>query len=510
MFTLRRFSYRYPETEAWALDSVNLDLAAGLHLVAGASGSGKSTLLRVCNGLVPHFHGGTVSGFARVGGHDILTTPTRELARNAGFLFQDSEMQSVYATVERDVAFGLENLGVPRAQMIDRVDESLCRLGIAALRSRPVATLSGGERQRLALAGVLAMRPSLLALDEPLAQLDPGSVEPFIAFLSELALQGTSVIVAEHRMDHLLGAANSLTLVAGGRVDGPAPPAQLVEKLSHPPDVVLLGRRLGWQPPALDVSSARARITPMASSNGISAAATGAVAWRVSGATLAAGGEPVLGDVHAYGREGEVTVLMGKNGGGKTTLLRAVAGLLAPRVGSIERTPGRVAYLPQNPTALLHRASVRAEVELTLHRAREPESADVVLALLGLSHVAGRYPRDLSTGERQRAALAAVLAGTPRIALLDEPTRGMDGPARAALVKVVRNLAARGTSIAIATHDSELAASVGDRILQVGDGTVQDRGSPAVALRGDTPYATQIGRLFRDGPVTLEAALALL
>lgn len=511
ILSLRRFAYRYPQADSWALRDIDLELGPGLHLLAGESGSGKSTLLRVCNGLVPHFHGGTVSGEARLAGADIVTTPTRSLARSCGFLFQDSEMQSVYATVEHDVAFGLENLGLPRDQMHVRVDEALDMLGIEHLRLRSVTSLSGGERQRLALAGVLAMRPVLLALDEPLAQLDPQGIEPFVSLLRTLASRGVAVLVAEHRLEHMLAAAQTLGRVRAGRLEGPADPAHMAATLEHPPAVIRFGQALAWRPLALDVDTARARVGVLVTGNGNTHDGTGTVAWALDDVALNTGGACLLRDVSITGRAGEVTVLMGPNGGGKTTLLRAIAGLLAPASGRVDRVPGRVAYLPQNPTTLLHRETVRAEVALTLRHSTNGESPARMLDALQLHDVAERYPRDLSTGERQRAALAAVLAGTPSIALLDEPTRGMDGSARESLSSVIGELRANGTSIVLATHDSELAARVGDRILEVRAGQVRELGPPSVALSGDTPYATQMGRLFgAHGPVTVNEALALL
>src|ERR1039457_133628 len=153
--------YTYPATAARALDGVDLEISSGLTLLTGASGSGKSTLLRVCNGLIPHFHGGVIGGSARVLGREVVGTPTRELAHDVGFVFQDPELQAVYPTVERDAAFGLENLGVPRREMLRRVGDALEICGIAHLRSRAVATLSGGERQRLGPGGGAAMPPAL-------------------------------------------------------------------------------------------------------------------------------------------------------------------------------------------------------------------------------------------------------------------------------------------------------------------------------------------------------------
>jgi energy-coupling factor transport system ATP-binding protein len=184
--------------------------------------------------------------------------------------------------------------------------------------------------------------------------------------------------------------------------------------------------------------------------------------------------------------------------------------LLAPHAGSLTRRPGRVAYLPQDPSALLHRASVRDEVQLTLSRSRKGHAVDDILAGFGLLEVAGRYPRDLSGGERQRTAIAAIIAGDPEIVLLDEPTRGMDGSARDTLTRVILKLRAGGSSVVVATHDSDLAARIGDRVVRVAGARAIDLGPPNVALSGDAVAATQVGRLYPGGPVTVEGVMSCL
>jgi energy-coupling factor transport system ATP-binding protein len=221
--------------------------------------------------------------------------------------------------------------------------------------------------------------------------------------------------------------------------------------------------------------------------------------------------------VSAGGTAGEVVAVMGRNGAGKSTLLRVIAGLLPVRAGTVWRLPGRVAYLPQNPAALLYRESVAGEIAWTLRANRGGAPADgdgdrALLGVLGIDAIAGRDPRDLSSGQRQRGAIAAILCGSPAIALLDEPTRGMDGEARNGLVAAVRILTARGSSVILATHDSDLAAAVADRVLVVGGGRIDDRGIPAAALSGaGNEHATQLGRLFGSpGPVTVEDVAALL
>ena len=432
---LNHLTYWYPGASAPALNDVTTQIDEGLTVLTGPSGGGKSTLLRVMNGLVPHFHGGRIAGSAAVFGEDVIKTPTRHLARHVGFVFQDPELQTVYDVVDREVAFGLENIGMPPLEMADRVDEALHAAGIAHLRGRSVRTLSGGERQRVAIASALAMRPRLVVLDEPTSQLDPQGAAMVLEAATRLVQQGRALLIGEHRIERVRAAATALLTVEGGRVTTGA---------------------------ATATRPTRAQL----------AASTGPIAWSLSKVTAGFGGHPVLNDVNVAGRQGEVVALTGPNGGGKTTLLRLIAGALPPTAGSVERRPGRIAYLPQNPTALLHRPTLISEVRLTLERANEAEKPDVILQRLGLTEVADRYPRDLSCGERQRAALAAVLPGNPALVLLDEPTRGMDTAARDALINLIENLRDRGSAIVLATHDEDLREALANRVLEVSAGKV--------------------------------------
>src|SRR5207253_9679763 len=246
-------------------------------------------------------------------------------------------------------------------------------------------------------------------------------------------------LISEHRLERLMQVAASLVVVAGGQVE------------RHEPSAWRRGRtQIGTMRPGHP----------------------GAEAWSLIGLTAGPPGRVVLRDVDLAGRRGEVVALSGPNGGGKTTLLRVIAGMLAPQAGTIERRPGRIAYLPQNPTALLHRPTVRSEVELTLNRAADREDPDMILGTLGLAGLSERYPRDLSSGERQRAALAAVLPGRPDLVLLDEPTRGMDPAARDALMRLVVALREAGSAVVLATHDTALRNALADRVATVDGGTV--------------------------------------
>ena len=446
--TLIDVTYWYPGGAEPALKNVCLAIENGLTVVAGPSGGGKSTLLRIFNGLVPHFHGGRIAGDAEVMGLDVIATPTRKMARHVGFVFQDAELQTVYNVVDREVAFGPENTAVARRDIAGRVEEALQAAGVAGLAERAVGTLSGGERQRVALASALAMRPSLVVLDEPTSQLDPDGAELVLAATTGLVDAGRSVIISEHRLDHLLRRAAGLVLVDRGQVTTADPGT--------------------WRPPAPSTRPPRV-VDP------------GGEAWSLQRVSAGFDGKLVLDGVDLSGRMGEVVALSGPNGGGKTTLLRMIAGSLAPLSGSVWRRPGRVAYLPQNPAVLLHRPTVRAEVSFTLDRSGELDHPGAILKELGLLPMADRYPRDLSCGERQRAAMAAVLPGSPGLVLLDEPTRGIDSSSRGALVALVARLRDRGAAVVLATHDDDLRNALADRVIDVRDGRVAE-----MSLAGST------------------------
>lgn len=436
-------SYTYPvwaDRPAPALSEVDVVLEPGVTLLSGDSGAGKSTLLRVFNGLVPHFHGGSISGRASVLGMDVFSTPTRRLARHVGFVFQDPEVGFVRGTVEREIAFGPENLGLTPGAVRQHVDAAMEQADVAHLATRRLRTLSGGERQRVALAGALACAPRILALDEPTSQLDPEGARRLASILVEVAAAGRSVVVAEHRVGRLPRPDRLVNLSAGAVV---------------PPE--------HHDRPASGIGDHDYTFGPIGDRSSFS----------LSDATIGVAGRALAEVPDLVGFPGEVIIVTGANGTGKTTLLRTVAGLIPPLSGAIDRRPGRVAYLPQEPGLLLHRATVRAEVEQTIRWSHPGGDSRPVLDLLGLSPLAERDPRDLSGGQRQRAALAVVLAGEPMLALLDEPTRGMDGAGRLALASAIRRLAQGGATVVMATHDLDLAAELGGHRLHLEGGRLR-------------------------------------
>lgn len=502
----REVGFAYPGG-APVLDGVDLEVEAGeILLVAGPSGSGKSTLLRCANGLVPHASGGRFRGEVVALGRSTRTHPPRKLAGVVGFVHQDPEAHFVVDRVEGDIAFVLENLGIEPVAMRRRVEEVLDALGIAHLRARSPGTLSGGEQQRVAIAGAMAAGPAALVLDEPTSQLDPQGAEDVLAAVARLnADLGTTVVIAEHRLERAAPLADRALLVGPGhgRTARPGPVGEVLAGYPGAPAVTRLGRLLGWDPPPLTVRDARrlaaaspalAALSPPSGAGADRAPAPAEVVLTARGVQVSLGGSQVLHGVDLEVARGEVVALLGRNGSGKTTLLRVLAGLLRPGAGAV-RCAGRAAYVPQDPNSLLLGPTVRADVAATPRLLKQPgDGVDRWLDALGLGPLAARHPRQLSAGERQRVAVAAVAAGSPDVLLLDEPTRGMDAPSRAALERALAAIAGEGGAAVLATHDVELAARCATRVVVLGDGDVVADGPSRTVLAGSL-FAPQVLRV---------------
>jgi energy-coupling factor transport system ATP-binding protein len=418
---VERLSFAYPEAHQ-ALRDVSLEVEPGeVVALLGPSGGGKSTLLRALAGLVPHFHGGVFSGRVRVGGLDTYRCSPADLAGTVATLFQDPEDQVVLTRVANEVAFGLENLGTPPAEIGPRALEALAAVGAAHLVERPVAELSGGELQRVCLAAVLALRPGLLLLDEPTSQLDPDGAAAAIELARE---SGAAVVVSEQRPERVLEACDRVLFLADGRLGSGLPDA--------------------WRPRRADLPRAEP---------------SGKAVCRLEGVSFAYGTKPVVTDASLQVGRGEIVALVGPNGSGKTTLAKLATGLLEPAAGGVERT-GRACYLPQDPGRYLVRE--RADEEVALAVGGDLARARRALASVGLAGFEARHPRDLSSGERERLALAAVLVAEPDLLVLDEPTRGVDPPRKDELAALMR-AQAQGRATLVVTNDLVFAGEVADR-----------------------------------------------
>ena len=422
-------SFYYPGAAA-ALEDVSLALEPGeVVALLGPSGSGKSTLLRALGGLVPHFHGGRFSGRVVVAGLDTRQARPAELAGRVATVFQDPEDQVVMTIVANEVAFGLENLGVAPAEIWPRVERALESVDALHLWGRKTIELSGGELQRVCLASTLALEPQLLLLDEPTSQLDPNAAALFLAAVHDL---GATVVLSEHRVVRALELATRVLFVDGGRIVLDAPRAEAVEWLA--------AERPRWTSACVPVTQ-----SPL-----------GEIALSLRGVSYAyRDALPVLDGVDLDVRRGEIVALEGPNGSGKTTLARIAAGLLEPQSGSVERR-GRAGYLSQDPGRYLVEETALAEVALAVDR--DKYRARDALERVGLGWAAARHPRDLSSGERERLALAAVAVAEPDVLILDEPTRGVDPERKAALGEWLQRYAGSGKAVVVATHDRELPA----------------------------------------------------
>lgn len=429
-------TFSYPGADAPALSGVSLELEAGeVVALLGPSGSGKSTLLRALAGLVPHFHGGRFAGRVEVCGRDTRRARPAELAGSVATVFQDPEDQVVMAIVANEVAFGLENLGSEPAAIWPRVDAALAGVDATHLRDRRTNELSGGELQRVCLASALALEPELLLLDEPTSQLDPDAAELFLASASHL---GATVVLSEQRVERALFLATRVLYVERGRLLLDAPRAEA--------EAWLTANR-----PSYASLSTRARTEAPSNSLLLSPQVV-----ELDGVTFAhRPGVPVLDGVGLTVGRGEIVALEGPNGSGKTTLAKLAAGLLEPQAGTVVRG-GSAGYLLQDPGRYLVCETVLDEVALAV--GGNTGRAAVELERFGLVGLAGRHPRDLSSGERERLGVAAVAVAEPDLLVLDEPTRGLDPDRKAVLSDWLVAYAAAGRGVLIATHDRGLPA----------------------------------------------------
>ncbi|MEV7670186.1 ATP-binding cassette domain-containing protein [Streptomyces sp. NPDC088752] len=560
MIRFENVSVRYEEDAEPTLRNLDLTVPEGeLVLLVGPSGVGKSTLLNALSGLVPHFTGGTLTGRVTVDGRDTRTHPPRELADVVGTVGQDPSAHFVTDTVEDELAYGMESLGLAPGVMRRRVEETLDLLGLAELRDRPIATLSGGQRQRVAIGSVLTPHPKVLVLDEPTSALDPSAAEDVLAVLQRLVHDlGTTVLLAEHRLERVVQYADQVLLLPEA-VMGPPSTVMSLSPI-HPP-VVSLGRLAGWTPLPLTVRDARRRagglkerLEPLIG--------TGALAGDPAGVPAGPLPHP---SPHAFGRggrgggfslfprrraqarpqdearptplvltdslhvrrarvealrkidlrvdPGETVALMGRNGAGKSTLLATLVGMIAPTSGTV-RIAGRaphatdprelirqVGLVPQEPRDLLYADTVAAECAAADADADAEDGTCRALVSELLPGVADdTHPRDLSEGQRLALALAVVLTGRPPLLLLDEPTRGLDYAAKARLVEHLRALAADGHAIVLATHDVELAAELAHRVVIVADGEVVADGPTAEVVVSSPAFSPQVAKILAPQP----------
>jgi len=437
--------YGYPQ-HGLGLHSVDFTARAGeVWAVTGPSGCGKSTLARCLTGLIPHLYRGAMRGAVWVDGQRTDLVPLWQITARVGLVFQNPAAQLLATSVRAEVLFGLENLGRPRAEMAARLDEALDRFGLTGFAHRDPRTLSGGEMQRLALACITARQPAALVLDEPLSMLDTTAATAFVRYLGEQARAGVTVVACEHRARYFEALPETHEFPLG---NGDRPPDPYHD-LPPPPTV-----------------------------------GAGQVRLRVRDLTVTFGPRRVLDHLNLTLHGGQVTALVGGNGVGKTTLLRALVGL-QPYQGAIEASDGPpdLGLAFQNPDWQIFNPSVRDEIR---YRVPDPDEALYrwLLAALALEPYEAVPPLLLSEGEKKRLVLATVLMRRPRHGvLLDEPTLGQDDAHRDALGHTLQALASAGQVVLAATHDLAWAGRWADRLVLLSPGGVVVDGRPAVVFR---------------------------
>lgn len=528
VLSIEHLWFQYSSRAEQALTDVSLQIDAGqICLLAGASGSGKTTLMRCVNGLIPRTYRGFGKGEVLVFGKSARQMSMAQLSQQVGTLLQDPERQIVASYVLNEVAFGLENLGLPRAEIIQRADETLAYLNISYLRERETFQLSGGEKQKVALAAVLAMRPRILLLDEPLASLDPASAHEALQVFRQLADDGIAILLVEHRVEDALSIHPEQTLyMDDGKLIYQGDAEGLIQVVDYrrmklPAQAVL--KRV-WQ----EQASARTAETHPSASHSPSATisepmpepAAGLIAIPAAETeTLiqfenvhfrySAESEEVLREVNFAVHTGDVIAILGHNGAGKTTLVKHALGLLKPTQGqvifdgrdtrkiTVAQAAQTIGYVFQSPSQMLFAPTVEEELSFgprNLHHPPEQIQKDVRWAVETV-HLEAELPMPplaLSFGQQKRISIASVLAMRSRILMMDEPTAGQDYwnymsfmDSILAMRRQTGQSADGFDAILFITHDLDLALIFANRILLIDQGRVLADGRPQDVLQDE-------------------------
>lgn len=537
-FSIENFSFTYAGAEQAAVQGVSMAVPEGSFvLLCGPSGSGKSTLLRALKQEIRPV--GSYTGGIRYFGQPMETLNRAAAAAEIGFVMQDPESQVVTDTVWHELAFGLENLGLPQETIARRVAETASYFGIAPWFRCKTNTLSGGQKQLLNIAAALVMQPRVIILDEPCAQLDPLAAGELLAALRRIHGElGITILLSEHRLEDVFGMATHVALMESGRLTGIEPPGCIRAQANHPlfeslPAGVKIFSVLEPQREVpLSIPQARERLVQYRKQQPLPPASGPVEVYgsreQEKEALLTAkelffgyekGQEDVLRDLTLALRRGEMFCLLGGNASGKTTLLHCLAGLQKPRRGKVRPAQKgrdlRILLLPQQPQSLFLKDTLREEFWDTLHPGQNlraafkdraqlhreaalalPESAMALVRRFGLETLLHRHPFDLSPGEMHKAALLKLLLLEPDVLLLDEPTKGLDAAAKRIFADMLREQG-QDLAILLVTHDVEFAAAYADRCALLFDGRIVSQGAPRHFFAENLYYTTAAHRIAR-------------
>ena len=541
-FEIQDLTFSYASSKGkHSLEHINLSVAQGEFLVlCGASGSGKSTLLRhLKTVLTPS---GKSGGQVLFHGVPLKEVPDRDQAGKIGFVMQNPDDQIVTDKVWHELAFGLESLGCDQKTMRSRVAEMACYFGIQDWFHRDVATLSGGQKQLLNLASIMAMQPEALILDEPTSQLDPIAASDFLNTIRKINTElGTTVIITEHRLEDIFPYADRAVVMEGGRIladDVPAKVGQLLFEEKNPmfsamptpvrvfyeagaagesPLTVRQGR--SWLSREFPEEPKKKAIPAEALPEEVE---NPALELRELWFRYEKDSPDILRGVSLEVPAGSLCAILGGNGAGKSTTLKAVSGICRPYRGKItlfgkrvekyrtgELFDGCLAMLPQDPKSLFVKKTLREDLE---EMTKDKKALEDIAELCQVSALLDRHPNDLSGGEQQRGALAKVLLTSPRLLLLDEPTKGIDSFFKETFAKILMDLKGKGITILMVSHDVEFCARYADRVSMFFDGQILTTDTPRRFFGGNSFYTTAARRMSRhlfDYAVTAEDVVAL-
>ena len=546
---VENLKYRYPNTTKLALDGLDFEIEKGSFIgIIGENGAGKSTLCQAFNGLVPGFFKGAYGGKVLIGDTEVAKTTVSKLCQKVGLVFQNpfNQLSGAKETVFEEIAFGLQNFGVPKEEMISRVNEVMELLDIADYRDRNPFDLSGGQMQRVALAGILAMKPEVIVLDEPTSQLDPAGSEEVFAAVDKLAKSGITIIMVEQKLEKLAEYCDRILLLHQGKQIAFDSPEQIFSREDlqsygvNPPAYTRICQAFGVKkdngcyPASLKDALVLKDLFPEENVFGFGKKSLDHNAEIRSEREETASCEksvfniehlkfqyvenvPVLQDVNLT-IDNRPTAIIGQNGAGKTTLVKLLKGLLKPVGGSIyyggndmaEKSvamlAGEIGYVFQNPDDQIFKYHVIDEVmfgpqNIGMTKDRAREKAVAALKLVGLEQLADENPYDLELAERKLVAIASVLAMDTKVIILDEPTIAQDWKGRKIIQKMIRDLSSQGKTVIAILHDMDFVAESFERVIVMAHGKVLADGTKEEVFaqkdileqaRLDQPYLTKL------------------